>query len=365
MPPAISSYVNGAAFSLANATLSAACWLPHSCAALPATSLAARAASVASSYGAYVDSIASESLNAAAAVTPASPLQLRIVTRDASSGLVAARALLVKARAMVRKLSPWFFSSYAPTATRAPLLVRMQDYARILDASLADLSALRAEASGGGPAPAPPAPVSPPSGGDDSAPDVPKFRLLVKLTPDAAASDDRRQYVVNSLRSAIASDAAHVEDTASVLASTDVAVDGLNLFFGFTAGLCLVLTFFASWLSFSANVRESAHEFAVLRSMLPAWAVARCFVYEALTVTLTACLVGFAVGLAVATSLSLQLSVFIENAFLVVLPTALLASFIAAVAGVAMAASFEPARILMRASIASLLKGRGEQLQQG
>ena len=99
--------------------------------------------------------------------------------------------------------------------------------------------------------------------------------------------------------------------------------------------------------------------------MLPAWAVARCFVYEALTVTLTACLVGFAVGLAVATSLSLQLSVFIENAFLVVLPTALLASFIAAVAGVAMAASFEPARILMRASIASLLKGRGEQLQQG
>ena len=187
---------------------------------------------------------------------------------------------------------------------------------------------------------------------------MPKFRLLIKLTPAALADEDRRRYVVSAVRASIGNDFTLVEDTRSVLQAADVAVQGLNAFFGFSAALCLVLTFFAAWLGFSAGVRESALEFAVLRTMLPAAAVARCFVYEALATTLAANALGTLVGLAVAASLTMQFNAFVELPFAFSAPAALLGAFSAGVAGVAAAASWAPATVLMRASIAGLLKGR-------
>jgi ABC-type lipoprotein release transport system permease subunit len=165
---------------------------------------------------------------------------------------------------------------------------------------------------------------------------------------------------VSAIRSVVGNDFTLVEDARSVLAAADVAVQGLNAFFAFCSALCLVLTFFAAWLGFSANVRESSHEFAVLRTMLPGAAVARCFVYEALATTLAANALGTGVGLAVAASLSLQFNAFVELPFVFGAPAALLVSFSAGVAGVAAAASWMPARALMGASIAGLLKGRAE-----
>ena len=160
-----------------------------------------------------------------------------------------------------------------------------------------------------------------------------------------------------AILSAVANDWTTVQDTASVLEATGTAVCGLDAFFAVTALLCLILTFFASWLSFAANVRENAREFAILRSLLPAATVARVYVYEALAVTLAGLLAGALVGLAVATTLAAQFNAFVELPFDIAVPWALLGSFAAGVAGVAAAASYEPARPLMRASIAATLKG--------
>jgi hypothetical protein len=338
-----------------NTLLTGACWLPSSCSPLPRISDAARSSSIQSSYVNYYDAIVSEALRAASSISTSSALQSTTITRNQATGYVHVRSSLAKIRAQVRKLSPFFFSSYAPTANRAPLILRMQDYARMLDDSSRDLAMLRDM----------PAPVSgtfPVDPLDDSAPLVPKFRLLVKMTEQAVASGERRQYVVNSIRSAVGSDLVVVQQTAAVLLAANVAVQGLDAFFAFTSTLCLILTFFASWLAFSANVRESQHEFAILRSMLPATAVARCFVHEALAVTLSACILGIIVGLAIATSLVFQFSAFVESSIAVSIPVALLSSFFVSVGFIAITASLEPSMILMRATIASLLKGRAEVL---
>lgn len=335
--------------------LTGACWLPSSCSPLPRTSNAVRTSSIRSSYINYYDAIVSEALRAASSITTSSALQSTTITRNQATGFVHVRSSLAKIRAQVRKLSPFFFSSYAPTANRAPLILRMQDYARMLDDSSRDLAMLRDM-------PAPASRTFPDNPLDDSAPLVPKFRLLVKMTDQAVISGERRQYVVNSIRSAVGSDLVVVQQTAAVLSAANVAVQGLDAFFAFTSTLCLILTFFASWLAFSANVRESQHEFAILRSMLPATAVARCFIHEALTVTLSACILGIIVGLAIATSLVFQFSAFVESAVAVTIPGALLGSFFVSVGVIAITASLEPALILMRATIASLLKGRAEVL---
>jgi ABC-type antimicrobial peptide transport system permease subunit len=326
-----------------------------SCSPLTRISETARGKTIQSSYTNYYDVVVSEALRAASSISTTSALQSTTVTRNHATGYVHVRSSLAKIRAQVRKLSPFFFSSYAPTASRAPLILRMQDYARMLDDSTRDLAMLRDT-------PSPSIGTFPDNPLDDTAPRVPKFRLLVKMTDQAVKSEDKRQYVVNSIRSAVGSDLVVVQQTAAVLEAANVAVTGLDAFFAFTSTLCLILTFFASWLAFSANVRESQHEFAILRSMLPATTVARCFIHEALSVTMSACILGVLVGLAIATSLVFQFSAFVESAIIIAIPKALIGSFVLSVGIIAIAASLEPSLLLMKATIASLLKGRADVL---
>jgi ABC-type antimicrobial peptide transport system permease subunit len=185
---------------------------------------------------------------------------------------------------------------------------------------------------------------------------VPKHRLLVSLSP--AAPPAERLRLVNALRAAIDSPLVAVQDTAALLAGTDVAVVGLQAFFDVVAALCLVLCFFATALTFSANVRESASEFGVLRALgLSGADAARAAVYEALAVTLAGLGQGVAIGLAIAVALTLQFGLFTELPFTLVLPGGLLALFVAGVAALAVAAAAVPAGELRARPIAAVLKG--------
>lgn len=63
------------------------------------------------------------------------------------------------------------------------------------------------------------------------------------------------------------------------------------------AGLALTLTFFASWMSFNANVRENSREFGVLRALgLNVGQVLRVYVYEALMVVMASFILGTTIG---------------------------------------------------------------------
>lgn len=110
---------------------------------------------------------------------------------------------------------------------------------------------------------------------------------------------------------------------------------GLNAYFGFVAVLCCTLCFFATYLSFLANVAENSVEFGVLRSLglstrqvsrrctcrrvsladrrLCSMQAQRVYIYEALAVVLTAFMLGTFVGIILAIALTVQQNLFTEN----------------------------------------------------
>lgn len=193
----------------------------------------------------------------------------------------------------------------------------------------------------------------------ESFPAVPKHRLLVRVKQ--GASPAARSQLLNGLRSSIGSRLISVQDTQALLDTTELARLGLEIFFNFVAALCLLLCFFATWLSFSANVRETSTEFGVLRSLgLAAATVTRAYMYEALSVVLTALACGIAIGITIAIALTLQFGLFTELPFALDFPYALVLLFTAVCTGLAILASFIPARALSRLPIASVLKGRAD-----
>lgn len=121
------------------------------------------------------------------------------------------------------------------------------------------------------------------------------------------------------------------------------------------AAIAVFLCFFLLWLSFTANVRENAWEFGVLRAVgLSVRAprhphtvhtdkrtqsnaqkqlylrcarrqgaqVIRCYVYEALAIIIAAVLTGALIGLLIAVTLTLQFNLFTEMPFVFTFPYA-------------------------------------------
>ena len=105
---------------------------PRLCAAGSTFNRVAQERSVAASYVTYVDVLMSESLRGSAQLNTLTPLQIRATIRDPASGSSTVSVYMAKARAMARKIPGFFFSSYATLGGRAPVLMRMRDYARLL-----------------------------------------------------------------------------------------------------------------------------------------------------------------------------------------------------------------------------------------
>jgi len=192
---------------------------------------------------------------------------------------------------------------------------------------------------------------------DDSSPGVPKERLMVRLHD--GVTPKQRSRVVNALRNLLPDDSFRVEDTAALLTAASTAIEGLNAFFYIVAALCLVLCFFAVWLSFEANIRENSREIGILRSLGLTKPDLRLLVAsESLGVVSAAFLEGSVIGMAISISLTLQFNLFTQLPFVFRMPTVIFVGSLVACVLVALAGSLLPLRRYLLAEIAPVAKGR-------
>lgn len=186
---------------------------------------------------------------------------------------------------------------------------------------------------------------------------VPKQRLLIKIREGTTAAE--RQRVLNALRNFITSDLIRVEDTTLLIESTETANLGLQVFFNVVAALCLILCFFASWMSFTANIRENSREFGILRALgFSVPQTLRVYIYESLSVVLTSFMLGTIIGLIIAISLTMQFNLFTEMPFELEFPTFLFVFMFVVSLIVAVLSSLWPARLLSAVQISDVVKGK-------
>jgi len=179
----------------------------------------------------------------------------------------------------------------------------------------------------------------------------------VRIADDATSLDI--EGVINSLRNYISDDLTQVLDTRALVASTATAINLLQIFFIVVTIIAITMCFFVLWLSFTANIRENAWEFGVLRALgLTSAEVMRVYVYEAISLIAASVLLGTVIGLTTATTLTLQFNLFTELPFSFQFPyplfiVVLIMSFVVSVLG-----SYWPARAFKQKPIAIALKGK-------
>ena len=69
--------------------------------------------------------------------------------------------------------------------------------------------------------------------------------------------------MMNALRTLVPDDRFQVQGTANLLESTELAAEGMLVFFNAKAVISIALCFFAAWLIFSATIRENSRELGV------------------------------------------------------------------------------------------------------
>ena len=282
---------------------------------------------IAEDYTDYIDVLMGEALRGWQSVNTRTPLNL--YTRASRPGGEVVGNYLCKARAMVSKVPGFFFSSYRVSAAIAPLLIRQDEYDRLMHDAVGDLYGATS----------------------------PKQRLLIRLAEGASLS--QREDVINGLRTYFKSDRLLVTDTASIIDTTMVAVDMMNLFFQSIGVITMVMCFFILWMSFTANVHENSWEFGVLRALgLNQFEVVVVYVYEAVTLVLTSLLLGTSIGLLIAASLTAQFNLFTEMPFHMVFPHTLFWTLVVLSLVISVVGSALPAHGFLKHTISNVLRGQ-------
>ncbi|KAA0154285.1 hypothetical protein FNF29_02505 [Cafeteria roenbergensis] len=348
-------------------------------------------------YSEYVDAIASEAVRDTLSLSTSNGAVIAHYAANRTAGTTSGTRSLVKLAAMVSKMAGFGFTPFGQTASGSPLLVRGQDAEAILRraelvlqsrsdppvaaawrgssqsawrvvvtqaenapassprAGALELAELQLLASGGAATPCDAEALA--AAADDSSPTLPKGRLMVRLYP--GTSPVQRSRVVNSLRNRMPDDSFRVEDTAALLTAAATAIQGLDAFFYVVAVVCLVLCFFAVWLSFAANIRENSREVGILRSLgLTKPNVRLLVAAEALSVVSAAFLSGSVIGMAISVSLSLQFNLFTQLPFVFRFPTGMFVGTLVLCVVVAVAGSLLPLRRFLQLEIAPVAKGR-------
>ena len=285
-------------------------------------------------YTSYIDVIASEALRTGAAIDTNTPLVLRLRYYQENSTDSRSLYYMCKARAMLESLEGFSFSRYKSMEYASTLLVTTDAYQQLLEAALA------ASRVAGVTLPATPA----------------KQRLLVRLAPDV--TDAEREQLMNALHVYINSDLTTVSDTKAMMKTMDTTLSMLNIFFLVVAIIAGLLCFFVLWLSFTANVNENSWEFAVLRSVgITAARVISLYVYEAFAIVLACVILGTVIGLVVAIMMTVQFGMFTQLPFSFQFPSVLFFPVLAMCLIIAFIGSYIPASVIRRKPISSVLKG--------
>jgi ABC-type antimicrobial peptide transport system permease subunit len=306
-------------------------------------------------YNTYIDVAVSEAVRLRGAIDTETPL---LLTARYSLTLVNSTSAiyLAKAQGMIRKMAgEASYSSYRQLADNSRVIVSIDQY-KLMLRQLRNASAVAVDI--GQPLPtgaAADALARAGLGGEGPEPKI--ERLYVRV--DDTADDLAREAIINSLRNYIRDDLTQVIDAKSLVSSTAFAIALLQYFFIVVTAIAVILCFFVLWLSFTANIRENAWEFGVLRAVgLTSAQVIRVYVYEAAALITSSLLLGTLIGMAQALTLTLQFNLFTELPFKMDFPVVLFVvvvsmSFIVAVAG-----SYFPARKFKRKPIATVLKGQ-------
>jgi len=230
-----------------------------------------------------------------------------------------------------QKCPVFLFSSYSAVASLQPVIIRMDTYQRLLADAYAFANASLTPAK----------PL--------------KQKLMVRVDPNA--SSDERADVINGLRTFFTSSAVFVLDTNDILTQSKQAIDMMNLFFTIVGVLAMVVCFFILWLSFTANVRENAWEFGVLRAIgVNSTQVVMIYIYEALALVLTSLILGTIIGIVTAATLTLQFDLFTEMLFVMEFPYTLFFVMFGMAIGVAVLGSYVPGRDFLHKSISNVLR---------
>ena len=285
-------------------------------------------------YTSYIDVVVSEALRTGAAIDTSTPLILRLRYYQENSTDTRSLYYMCKARAMLESLEGFSFSRYKSMEYASTLLVTMDAYQHLLEAALA------ASRVAGVALPATPA----------------KQRLLVRLAPDVTEAE--REQLMNALHVYINNDLTTVSDTKGMMKTMDTTLSMLNIFFLVVAIIAGLLCFFVLWLSFTANVNENSWEFAVLRSVgITAARVISLYVYEAFAIVLACVILGTLIGLVVAIMMTVQFGMFTQLPFSFQFPSVLFFPVLAMCLIIAFVGSYIPASVIRRKPISSVLKG--------
>jgi len=283
-------------------------------------------------YRDYIDVIISEATRYGASLDTSTPLKLSLsfsLDKVNTSRFI----YLCKPRAMVRQFPGFFFSSYRQTAYASPILVSMDSYFRLYNETYY-AAPKRTELWE----------------------DVPRKQAL-HIDLKKGVTKVEQESVIDGISNFIDDDLTRIIDSADVVDSTRVAIDLLTLFFNLISVVACVLCFFVLWLSFTANVRENAWEFGVLRAVgLNSFKVIRMYIYEALCLIISSVLIGTIIGMLVSITLTLQFNLFTELAFTFDFPYALFFSVLGMSLIVAVLGSYIPAYELKKKDIAIALK---------
>ncbi|KNE73088.1 hypothetical protein AMAG_17243 [Allomyces macrogynus ATCC 38327] len=261
------------------------------------------------------------------------------------------RQQLARPLAIVKKL-PGLAGVNRLTVSKAPLLVSMDRYQALLDDvdAVAGTSYTRVVSM--------PAVVRNVSAAESRRRGwaVPKKTLLVRLRP--GMSDLQVEAVINGLNTVLGDHDLQVQNLRYQLKATDSAAFFINLLFNIVALVGILLSFFVLWLSFTANLRENAWEFGVLRAIgLDGSTVLRVYVYEALAIVIATILLGTLVGGITAVTVTLQFNLFTEMPMTLAFPSGLYTFVVVFSIVVAVAGSWYPASQYRQKKIAMALKG--------
>jgi len=292
-------------------------------------------------YVDYFDVIVTEAMRPEMSATVNTPMRLRSRTTSFDSSY-AQFTYLAKIRAMLKKLPGFLFSSYGQAAAYSSVLVTMDSFQRLLERAY-EVKMLDRISKGLN--------VT-----DTLSAKPPLARLFVNLKDDVSQLDIEE--ISNGLRTFIQDERTVLVDTNQVLAGAELASSIILMFFNVISVIAIVLCFFLLWLSFTANVRENAWEFGVLRAVgLSSAQVIRMYVFEALSLIFAAVTLGTAIGIVIAITLTLQFNLFTEMPFAFDFPFVLFFTVVSMAIMVAFGGSYMAARDLRKKQIAQALKG--------
>lgn len=292
-------------------------------------------------YTTYIDIIMSEAMRYWDYLDTSRPIQFLQGVRYGT--FIANVNYFAKARAMVKKMPGFFYSSYRETALESPVMISNTAYEEIAS-FIHDIDYQTQLIQGRDPSIR--APDGPP----------PAERLMIKSIDGATLQ--QREDIINGVRNFITKDLIFIFDVEILLQSTRMATTIILLFFNIIAVIATLLCFFGLWLSFTANVRENSWEFGVLRAVgLSGAQVIRVYIYEALCVVASAALLGSVIGALIALTLTLQSTLFTEMPFVFNFPTVLFFSVMIMALFVAVFGSYLPADKLRQKQIAIALRG--------